>query len=64
VAGHGHIPRSNLYYRRRAKARQDVALAVSISRATFLADQLAADLARCVIANAAMARELGLAYRL
>jgi hypothetical protein len=50
------------YYRRRAKARQDVAVAVSLSRATYLADQLAADLMRCVLANAAMARELGLAH--
>lgn len=59
------------YYRRRAqqlvlaKARQDVAMVVSLSakqlvlRATYLADRLAADLMRCVLANAAMARELG-----
>jgi hypothetical protein len=47
------------YYRRRAKARQDVNFAVSVNRANYLADRLTADLARCVIANAAMARELG-----
>jgi hypothetical protein len=50
------------YYRRRAKASQQAALTISLNRANFLADRLAADLARCVIANAAMARELRLAH--
>ena len=40
----------------RAKARQDVALTVSVNRANYLADRLADQLTRCILANAAMAR--------
>ena len=46
------------WYRRRAKARSEVALAVSIANADYLARQLANELQRCALAHAVMAREL------
>jgi hypothetical protein len=50
------------FYRRRAKARQQAELATAIARANFLAAALKRDLARCVLAQAAMARELAAAF--
>ncbi|MGO9235616.1 MAG: hypothetical protein ACLP4V_16700 [Methylocella sp.] len=50
------------YYRRRAKARQEAALAETFERAESFAMALARDLERCALAHAVMARELSGAH--
>jgi hypothetical protein len=50
------------YYRRRAKARQEAALAETFERAESFAMALARDLERCALAHAVMARELRAAF--
>jgi hypothetical protein len=68
LVGLGHIE-VNVLYRRRAKARQQAALALEPSRqrelfdrAEYLAADLARDLARCAAIHAVMPRELAAAF--
>ena len=64
MAGLGHIPQ-HTYYRRRAKAREQAALAQAIAAREAVLDrlqwqivELRASLDRCAMTHAAMAAEL------